>query len=338
MYTKEQIEQFFKEHGTEMLSIESEPRKKKYNREVKVTVRCCVTGCNGTVTKKFRNHYNSKNFGCKEHTLGIKHQKTNATKQQNSRNRAINFDQTKEEDPVLIPNDYEKNEVDEEVINDIKIKDEERTHDSTILEATDLTEELKKQFFKKHNFFEYNTKRWTKANDVALFLEYREARNMIYHLVSEKDKISFKKFPENIQKEIQQLYVAAGTIHPETMFMNENGINRMINKSTKPVATGQKRKMEQVYVATTALYEKQGVYKIGKSVNSNKRISSMNTSRHPDDEMYLCHVAMCYNALKYEQLVHSKLEKYRVIPNREFFKLSLEEIISVVNNVCAKSK
>ena len=332
MHTRAEIEQLCNEYSTELLSLESEP-KKKYNREVKVTVRCCIAGCNGTVTKSIRNHFLSKNFGCEEHAIGIKKQKTRATILQNGRTRARYFEESKEEHhPVLIPDEPEEDETFH--VTEMTNKDE--TNESSPLDATDLTKEFKQKFFENHRFFEYNGQRWTKANDVALFLEYLDARKMIYHHVPENDKINFKKFPESIQMEMQQHYDSDGTIQPETMFINEKGITKLINKSNKPVATGKKRKIEHVYVATTALYEKQDFYKIGKSANSRKRINQMNTSRHPDDEMYLCHVATCYNALKYEQLVHGKLKKYRVAPNREFFQLNLDEIIKVVDDVCAK--
>ena len=333
MHTRDDIEQLCKHYATELLSIESEP-KKKYNREVKVTIKCCVAGCIGTVTKTIRNHFLTKNFGCEKHALSITNQKTIASKQQNSRDRVRYFEgKKKEHQSHVIPNSQEN-----EVICDSDVTSEKGTHKSKMLDATDLTQELKNNFFKKHRFFEYDERRWTKANDVARFLEYLDAANMIYHHVAEKDKLSFKNFPQNIQMKIKVLYGAVSTIQAQTMFINENGITKLINRSHKPVATGQKRKIEEVYVATSSLYEKQNVYKIGKSVNSKKRIETMNTSRHPDDEMYLCHVATCNDALKYEQLIHDQLEKYRVVPNREFFQVSLEKIISVVNDVCDKSK
>ena len=63
----------------------------------------------------------------------------------------------------------------------------------------------------------------------------------------------------------------------------------------------------------------------------------MNTSRIPEDEMYICHFASCYDGLKTEKLIHDTLNNYRVVPNREFFKLSLSEIKQVVDDVCFES-
>ena len=53
--------------------------------------------------------------------------------------------------------------------------------------------------------------------------------------------------------------------------------------------------------------------------------------------MYLCYVAQCYNALKAEQIIHKKLDAYRIAPNREFFKHSLEKIKSVIDDTCAET-
>ena len=123
---------------------------------------------------------------------------------------------------------------------------------------------------------------------------------------------------------------------PETFFINENGVIELIKRSNQPKATGKpKREMEEVYVATTALYEKEEIYKIGKSYNSKKRIHDMNSGRIPSDEMYLCHVVECNDALKAESHVHTVLKEYRISHKREFFKLDINEIVKTVNNVCS---
>ena len=104
-----------------------------------------------------------------------------------------------------------------------------------------------------------------------------------------------------------------------------------------PIATGKKRGLEEVYVATTKVYESKGIYKIRKSENSTRRINNMNTARLPEDDMFICHFATCYDGLKTEKLIHSKLNEYRVSPTCEFFKLSLADIKQVVDAVCSQS-
>ena len=115
MFTKDEIESFFSEHNVELVSIESEPRKNKYNREVRVVVRCCVEGCTGTVTKSYRNHKISKNFGCKLHSMALTVQKTRETKKQNQNiEKEEGFEETKGETMEEISNETEIESYDKE--------------------------------------------------------------------------------------------------------------------------------------------------------------------------------------------------------------------------------
>lgn len=91
MYTKASIEQLCTEHGTVMLSIDSEP-KESYSRETKVTVQCCVHGCNETVSKTARNLFMNKNFGCKSHGNVLKGKKIKQTKQNLNLDKATSQD------------------------------------------------------------------------------------------------------------------------------------------------------------------------------------------------------------------------------------------------------
>ena len=123
-------------------------------------------------------------------------------------------------------------------------------------------------------------------------------------------------------------------VHPDTVFINQKGLINLMNKSHMDKATGKTRNIEEVYIATTKLYAEQNIYKVGKSVNSKKRVQSMNTSRIPSDEMYLCHVAKCYNAFAAEQCSHALLDEFRIDSKREFFCLNLDTIKSTVDRVC----
>ena len=238
MFTKDEIESFFSEHNVELVSIESEPRKNKYNREVKVVVRCCVEGCTGTVTKSYRNHKISKNFGCKVHSMALTVQKTRETKKQNQNiEKEEGFEETKGETMEEISNETEIEPYDrEEGIVDVEM----------VINSIELTEDLKTQFLNNHHFFEYNGQAWTKANDVARFLDFKDARNMIYNQVSKKNKITFKQFPETIQNTIiygvrDSVPDQQKSIHPETIFINDEGVFDLFMKSRKPIAKAMKR-------------------------------------------------------------------------------------------------
>ena len=177
----------------------------------------------------------------------------------------------------------------------------------------------------------HNNDVWFQASSIASYLEYTSPKKAIYDHVNNDDKLYFR------QISLQRLVKPGKNIHPDTLFINKKGVLQLIHRSRMPLATGKKQELEEVYVATTALYEEKGVYKIGKAENSKKRIRNLNTGRAPDDDMYLCYVAQCYNALKAEQIIHKKLDAYRIAPNREFFKHSLEKIKSVIDDTCAET-
>lgn len=239
MYTKEEIENFFHTHNVELLSIESEPRKNKYNREVQIVVRCCIDGCQETVTKSFRNHTISKNFGCKDHSMGLKSQKYKETQRLNRIEKTVESKEQQNDETVVV------HETNESVDN----KDEQQQNDETVIEnkdtmildETEFNEDLITQFFKNHYFFEYNGHTWTKANDVARFLDFKEVRNTIYHHVPKHNKMTFNKFPDNVQKTIidtmyDKITHYQKSIHSETMFINNNGVYELFIKSNKPIA------------------------------------------------------------------------------------------------------
>ena len=249
MYTKEEIETFFSEHNIVLLSIESTPRKSKYNREVKVTVRCCVDGCQETVTKCFRNYTISKNFGCKDHCLALKTQKYKETQKQNKMEKSTGFEETKGD---MDTNEHSHNDALVVVNKDtVQINDNDQ---EAIVETLELTEDLKTQFLKNHYFFEYQGQVWTKAKDVARFLEFKEPRNMIYNHVSKNNKLTFKQFPGNVQKNIIS---ALGVLitHPETMFINDKGVFDLFMKSHKPIAKAMKHWL--VYEVIPSITQKQ---------------------------------------------------------------------------------
>ena len=240
MYTKEEIENFFLEQNVELISIESKPRKNKFNREVQVVVRCCVDGCQETVTKCFRNYTVSKNFGCKDHCTGLRNQKYKETQKQSKIEKTTGIEETKEEKE----NDANSNEDTIAVVNNEIVPVD--SNGPMISDNVELTEDLKTQILKNHYFFEYNGQAWTKANDVALFLDFKEARNIIYDHVSESNKITFKRFPDTIQTAIISGVSFLKTdlqksIHPETMFINDEGVFDLFMKSHKPIAKAMKR-------------------------------------------------------------------------------------------------
>jgi hypothetical protein len=74
-----------------------------------------------------------------------------------------------------------------------------------------------------------------------------------------------------------------------------------------------------VYVVTTEYKESQNLYKIGKTKDLQKRLSTYNTTeKHEVVYNTSCQDSQTMNLL--EKMVHKKLNKYRVEPNHEWFK------------------
>ena len=219
-----------------------------------------------------------------------------------------------------------------EILNDIfKHYEVPNTQEVEEYKGAGVFSDLMNQILKEVPFCTIESLHWFHANTVAKLLQYGNCSDAIYKHVSDYSKMSFEslKMHMTISFSLRQY-------HPETIFINENGVIELIKRCNLPKATGKpKREIEEVYVATTAVYEKDKIYKIGKSYNSKKRIDNMNTGRIPSDEMYLCHVGECSDALKAESYIHTVLKEYRVSNKREFFKLDIDEIIKTVDTVCS---
>lgn len=98
--------------------------------------------------------------------------------------------------------------------------------------------------------------------------------------------------------------------------------------------TNSNQKEGYIYVLSNEMYKQYGnnVYKIGRSVDAERRTSSYCT-------YYIDSCVVNYtsdkvsNHVLIERLVHDKLDAYRIKKNREFFKCELPFIIDTINNV-----
>jgi len=87
-----------------------------------------------------------------------------------------------------------------------------------------------------------------------------------------------------------------------------------------------------VYIITTKYKEAQGHYKIGKTIDLQKRLSTYNTS----DKHEVIYSTSCKTKKKMdllEQIVHNKLEEKRIEPNKEWFKSEedAEDFIKIID-------
>jgi hypothetical protein len=92
-------------------------------------------------------------------------------------------------------------------------------------------------------------------------------------------------------------------------------------------------KDESLYVITSKLYAKQGLFKIGKTKSIKPRVSQLNTGHAPGDELFVAAEFKTGNAKHLEDRVHFVLQHHRVINNREFFHLPFPIICRIIEKL-----
>ncbi len=142
-----------------------------------------------------------------------------------------------------------------------------------------------------------------------------------------------KKATKNLKKKSVNLKIAIENMN-EVINQQDYDINILIAKidSLKKddihLDTFRVEDFEQyVYVVSTNTYQDSNFYKIGKTNNIKKRLSSLSTSS--PDEFIIIQLYKCNNNTEIEKFLHQYFDEKRVNKNREFFKLSLNDLFSI---------
>jgi prophage antirepressor-like protein len=133
---------------------------------------------------------------------------------------------------------------------------------------------------------------------------------------------------EQLKKENTELQVklSAANTNP---YMNKVQRNRLENAEYK---------MEQVYIITSKEYARNYIFKIGKSVDSFKRLPSLNTGNINDsDQLYVCYVHNCLESIHVEKHIHTMLQSYRYKNNREFFVINFHVLKNLIDRCCTRN-
>jgi hypothetical protein len=86
---------------------------------------------------------------------------------------------------------------------------------------------------------------------------------------------------------------------------------------------------------TSKCLNAQNLFKVGKSSDPKQRLSSLNTSIIADEQqMFLCYKHECYDSLHFEKVLHTILDRYRYVGNREFFQFNLDGLIATIEDLC----
>jgi hypothetical protein len=95
------------------------------------------------------------------------------------------------------------------------------------------------------------------------------------------------------------------------------------------------RELEYIYIMTSKCLNAQNLFKVGKSSDPKQRLSSLNTSIIADEhQMFLCYKHECYDSLHFEKVLHTILDRYRYVGNREFFQFNLDGLIATIEDLC----
>lgn len=83
--------------------------------------------------------------------------------------------------------------------------------------------------------------------------------------------------------------------------------------------TIQKQKLEWIYIATTNIYAKERIFKIGSTTRLNSRISGYNIGRPSDDSYYYCWVKQCYHSKDLDYHIQKLLTDFKYRENTELY-------------------
>jgi len=88
-----------------------------------------------------------------------------------------------------------------------------------------------------------------------------------------------------------------------------------------------------VYIASTTIYMKDDLYKVGRTTEPNGRTTSLNTSRCASDSMFMLKLYPVSDYKMAEVMAHASLVQYRDTERREFFKAPLIEIMTILDSM-----
>ena len=119
-------------------------------------------------------------------------------------------------------------------------------------------------------------------------------------------------------------------INNEVELLSTNKLNREIDELKSELNKWKSGKQDTVYILNFYPYD-DGIYKIGLTDKIERRVADLNTGT--PSEIIVEYKRDCGNKRVTEQIMHYVLEKYRVNPNKEFFRIPRHIAIGVLDNV-----
>ena len=150
-----------------------------------------------------------------------------------------------------------------------------------------------------------------------IFKFYLEYQNKYRELEIENKKLEI----ENKNQELEE----------KENIINEQKeeLNNLINIQQKTVK--ELKKDEYVYIATNKLNSKNNIFKIGKTVSLNGRLSNFNINSLLDNEFYYTFLTKCNNSKMLECLIHNFLSPF--VYKNELFQLHYKPLSNIVKEI-----
>jgi Meiotically Up-regulated Gene 113 (MUG113) protein len=106
-------------------------------------------------------------------------------------------------------------------------------------------------------------------------------------------------------------------------------------KSLQEKLTGKYQPAERVYVMKNSVYGPEHLYKVGRTKNLEKRLSTYNTG-NPSGAVTIVYEKKCCDGKVIEGMVHHILDSFRFEDNREYFHCDVRKIKEVIDH-CVES-
>ena len=199
-------------------------------------------------------------------------------------------------------------------------------------------------------------KEFSKSYKLTLRNEYINDHNKVKHLIVSPDcfkqslmllrtkkATEIKKYYIELEK-IFKFYLEYQNKYRELELENKNQelkekeniineqkeeLDNLINIQQKTVK--ELKKDEYVYIATNKLNSKNNVFKIGKTISLNGRLSNFNVNSLLDNEFYYTFLTKCNNSKMLECLIHNFLSPF--VYKNELFQLHYKPLSNIVKEI-----
>lgn len=170
----------------------------------------------------------------------------------------------------------------------------------------------------------------------------------LYSLISKSKLIGVKQFKKWINSEVLSLNIKHGGNNlQELLEEKEVEIKTMSEQMSKTNAAmhqinnficnvKQRSKTEYIYIATTALYAKQNLFKVGGSSSLkclHSRLATYNTGRSKNDRFYFVYIRKTDDYHRIERRIKDILFDFREKSNSEIYVLNYKWLSELITNI-----